>query len=513
MLVDLEQLKPNPERDFIVDPIDQDIVGKLKNSIEDHKFWGGVICRQLPDGTLEIAAGHHRIKAALEAGVTHAELVVRNDIDDEDMVLIYARENATQRGFTNTALAGSVASALRRLTRIVLTGHALKFQSIFPNPHKTMHDVESGEGIGQDLIFDFLQGRSRARRSKAKPTSNASHVDAMPDLKRSMVQHQLANLKTSGNYTRIVQEIKARIAEEETEAKAVAKAAYEEAEQIRKEQEAEAERKRIAQEEAQAAKERKLQAEKEEHAARERARTAKRAEEKARREAELKEAEAKRKEQTALTALAEKRQQEAEETARQFAIRQAEAEARQKAAETAKAQKTTASQSAEKAATKAEAQPKTFDLEGVQRHLKNEHQVDVFRKFVTSEGIKPLLAVADQAALAKHLVERAAAGGYELTGRFIQEHISDLIMEGKTAAREDAKAEKATLIETDLRYKERQYQLDLIKALGSVATHGRKLQELYGTNWPKSLDHNLLPQLTQALHSARVMLDKALALL
>jgi hypothetical protein len=112
-----------------------------------------VICRQRPTGLLDIAAGHHRIQAALDVGVTQAELMVRDDLDDLDMVRIYARENGTQRGYTNTALAGSVASALRLLTKIVLTGNAAKFRSIFTSPHKTKHDVESGEGIGRDIIF------------------------------------------------------------------------------------------------------------------------------------------------------------------------------------------------------------------------------------------------------------------------------------------------------------------------------------------------------------------------
>jgi chemotaxis protein histidine kinase CheA len=513
MLVELETLKANPERDFIVDPIDPDIVEKLKDSIEDHGFWGGVICRQLPTGMIEIAAGHHRVQAALAAGVTQAELLVRDDIDDLDMVRIYTRENGTQRGFTNTALAGSVASALRLLTKIVLTGNGHKFMTIFPSPNKTRNDVESGEGIGQKIIFDFLQGRSRARKSKSKTTHHVSHVDAMPYLKQAMIQHQLVNLKTSGNYTRIVQEVKDEIAAEEAEALAVAKALEEEAERLRHEQEAEAEQKRLAEEEERAARQRKLEAEEEERAAHKRAQAAQVAEEKARREAEAKDAEAKREAQAALEALAKKRQQEAEKKEREFAKQRADAEARSKAAETATAQKKAASSSAKKAVARAEKETKTFDLEGVQRYLKNDHQVDVFRKFVTSAGIQPLLAVEDQAALAKHLLERATAGGYEFSGRFIQENISDLVMHGKAAAREETKEDTRKLIEADLRYKERQYQLDLIKALGSVATHGRKLETLYGADWPADMERNMLPDLPQAMHAAKTMLDKALRLL
>src|SRR5262252_1692373 len=119
MLVELEKLKPNPMRDFTIDPIDPDIVATLKDSIQEHGFWGGVVCRQRADRTLEIGAGHHRIQAALEAGIMQADLFVRTDeVDDAEMVLLYATENGTQRGNTSTALAGTVASAVRFLTKM-----------------------------------------------------------------------------------------------------------------------------------------------------------------------------------------------------------------------------------------------------------------------------------------------------------------------------------------------------------------------------------------------------------
>ena len=105
MRVNLRSLQPNPMRDFTIDPIDAEVVESLTASIHDYGFWGGIACRALDDGTLQIAAGHHRIEAALAAGVTEADVFVRNDITDAEMVWIYGTENATQRGNTSTALA------------------------------------------------------------------------------------------------------------------------------------------------------------------------------------------------------------------------------------------------------------------------------------------------------------------------------------------------------------------------------------------------------------------------
>lgn len=115
MLVNLSELKPNPVRDFTIDPIDQEAIEKLRQSIKDHTFWSGVVCRK-KNGQLEIAAGHHRVKAALAEGITKAEVSVC-DYDDADMIRVYADENATQRGNSGTALTGAIAAAIKYLTK------------------------------------------------------------------------------------------------------------------------------------------------------------------------------------------------------------------------------------------------------------------------------------------------------------------------------------------------------------------------------------------------------------
>ena len=104
MLIELKKLKPNPQRDFTIDPIDEDVVEQLRQSIKEDGFWGGVVCRSDGNDGYEIAAGHHRIAAALKAGLKVGDLYV-GDFDDAEMILVYARENATQRG--NTGCDGS----------------------------------------------------------------------------------------------------------------------------------------------------------------------------------------------------------------------------------------------------------------------------------------------------------------------------------------------------------------------------------------------------------------------
>src|SRR5215472_11426551 len=96
MKVELKTLKPNPTRDLKVDPIDPAIIRRLGESIHDDGFWGGVVCRQVSD-LIQIAAGQHRVKAAIEEEIQFADVFI-GDFDDFEMQRIYTRENATQRG-------------------------------------------------------------------------------------------------------------------------------------------------------------------------------------------------------------------------------------------------------------------------------------------------------------------------------------------------------------------------------------------------------------------------------
>jgi len=186
MKVKLETLQPNPMRDFTVDPIDDDRVKELAESIKEDGFWGGVVCRHANGNGIQIAAGHHRVKAALKAGVQEAD-VYAGDMDDEQMIRIYARENALQRGNTSTALAGSVAAAVRFKAKQLFIG-----DSSVGNPTD-----EIKNGIGWTSVLELLDGS--------------------PGVNRNTVNQQLANLKASGDYGRIIREVEAQIEKENRE--------------------------------------------------------------------------------------------------------------------------------------------------------------------------------------------------------------------------------------------------------------------------------------------------------
>ena len=186
MLVHLKDLKPNPTRDFKVDPIDDARVEQLRKSIHKDGFWGGIACRKAINGELQIAAGHHRIKAAIKAGLEKADLYVSMTMDDEGMVRVYATENATQRGDSGTAAVGSVAAAVRYLAHKTLIESVEEGGDKFVTPPTRGIEDFGANGVGSPAVHRFLGD--------------------VPGLSEGNIKSYLRMLKSSGDYARIVQQ-------------------------------------------------------------------------------------------------------------------------------------------------------------------------------------------------------------------------------------------------------------------------------------------------------------------
>ena len=470
MLVRLEDLKANPFRDFKVDPIDETVVANLKASIEDDGFWGGIVCRRV-NGAIQIGAGHHRVIAAMQAGIEESDVFVADEMSDASMIRVYARENMTQRGSTGTAVAGMVASVVRYLARAILTGdediaRILAMSKSDPGRTQsgTLARLTGVHGLGHTVIED------------------SKLLESIPNVTTYTIQQQLANLKTSGAYTRIIEEVEAELEREHQEAMAALAAAELEQQRLQREAEEAEARHRQAEEDRKAAQAREREARKaaEEKRAAEEAKKAELAQERARIEQEL----------------AEKRRKDLAE--------------QRKALEEAKQKETTAqkaSEGARKAATTAaEKHDKTFDFEGVSQHLRNTHHIDVFRKIVLEKGVKPHLPVEDQAALAKYLIEKARELGEELSGVWIREHIINLLLQGKGVARQESKQEHEKLLRQDRIHRAHSYQDECMRYLWSFAAAGHKLEQLW-KEWPEDEPFPLRGTFKQAINGAKTVLD------
>jgi colicin import membrane protein len=502
MRVDLRTLQPNPLRDFTVDPIDPAIVAVLQQSIEEDGFWGGIVCRKLTDGTLQIGAGHHRVAAAIAAGVTTADIFVAEDMDDAGMVRVYARENATQRGTTSTALAGTVASALRFVAKAVLTGTSNKFVGGQRAAETVRGQLEAGRDIGAEILLNFLT------RTSEEDEARTPYI--IPGLNIASMRQQLANLKASGDYARILEEVQAEIEQENREAFAALEAAErerEQQEQERREAQAREEAARAARVAAEAERREAERARKEAEAAQQAAER-QRKEAEARERAAQEEAERQRQAEAVKQAEAERLRQveaaaqaEAEATARAADAQAAEVE-RQKAEALADLARKREQEAAEqlkqfeslrqtrdttrKATAKAKEHPRTFDFEGVAQYFQNPYQVQVFREIVTGIGLQDL-PVDQQAALAKEVVERSKRENRrELTGQFIRERTMTIWLEARKQVRQQTKEEHEALIQKDLQQRALHYQREFLKYVNLLAESAVKLEELYRT-WPAEL--------------------------
>ena len=89
--ISLSKVDPNPYRMLGDYPYSEEKLSVLVRSIKDVGLWEGVIGRE-KDDRVEIAFGHHRIEAAKRAGLSDANIVIR-DLSDDDMLRFLGREN------------------------------------------------------------------------------------------------------------------------------------------------------------------------------------------------------------------------------------------------------------------------------------------------------------------------------------------------------------------------------------------------------------------------------------
>jgi hypothetical protein len=94
MKLKLASIKPNPYRDFTVNPLRPNKIAALKKSIEDTGFWKYVCVRKANDD-YEAVFGHHRLTAAMELGIKEADLEVI-EADDALVIKMMAHENGPE---------------------------------------------------------------------------------------------------------------------------------------------------------------------------------------------------------------------------------------------------------------------------------------------------------------------------------------------------------------------------------------------------------------------------------
>lgn len=114
MILKLKDVLPNPNRDLKANPLDAVKIDELVASINTTGFWDNVVVRKNKDGKYELAYGHHRLAAAIKAGLTEADFIVKK-LDDELMIKVMDNENREAYGSSPLSLIESVKAVVKGL--------------------------------------------------------------------------------------------------------------------------------------------------------------------------------------------------------------------------------------------------------------------------------------------------------------------------------------------------------------------------------------------------------------
>lgn len=127
-----------------------------------------------------------------------AEVFV-GDFDDEATIRVYAKENATQRGNHSAAVAGSVLAAVHFLATDLLTG-AKYVRTHGGGGSGVITPTPLSDDEILALIAQFLNPKQGIGRRLI-----AHFLDGVPGINEEIVRAQLANLKASGDYARVIE--------------------------------------------------------------------------------------------------------------------------------------------------------------------------------------------------------------------------------------------------------------------------------------------------------------------
>lgn len=436
MLIALQKLDDSPFRDFKLYPIDEKQVSALTASMRDLGAWGGVIARPHPTkpDRYQIAAGHHRVRAARQVrGLSVIECTV-DLFDDDKMIRILAAENATQKGKNTGAMLDSVAAAMRRMAYLLLNaGPTLStIVESMPSVFESAHAAEtarrmllSGKGLGEPAIRAYLG------------------TDVAPS--RREIEESVATLKQTGTLKRILGEVQERIEEENAER-----------------ERDEAKQRRVAEKAEREAEEARATAEKAEARAKE-------AHEKA---AEIRAAKEREK--------AERAQSEARKISKEMDARRDSREAVRKSASAAVDKAPTATMS-----------------DKVASIFENESQLRAFREVVGSDQGRMFIPIEQHEALAKAALEAATKGGHgNASAKGIKDFLNAKMREAIVIQKRitERERERQLLIAQHDRLKLEYGRFE--SALGSVSASAVRIDEMQ-KGWPKDEPMPFSPTLLQ----------------
>jgi ParB-like nuclease domain len=195
--VKLDDIVANPWRDTTLYPLDKEHIAELRDSIDDHGFFGGVKGRRV-NGKIELGCGHARIEAARKAKLETLPIFI-DDLDDDQMLQLMTDENATQAGANPGAVLNEVAAVTRRLIEGLLGPS--------DNCPKQIAQLFKGKGIEQTR--GALRVGNNVHRTLGVDVIRAYLGQGKPERAHRgerQIREAINALKQSGRYDELIDE-------------------------------------------------------------------------------------------------------------------------------------------------------------------------------------------------------------------------------------------------------------------------------------------------------------------
>ncbi len=118
----ISAIDANPHRDLVRNPVSEEQITKLVESINRTGFWDNLVIRPHPEvpNRYQLAYGHNRLAACVRAGITEVDLPVR-ELADYDMLCCMIDENNTQQSITPKVVFENVTAAIALAERFLLS--------------------------------------------------------------------------------------------------------------------------------------------------------------------------------------------------------------------------------------------------------------------------------------------------------------------------------------------------------------------------------------------------------
>jgi len=175
MKILISSIDANPHRDLARNPVSEEQVTSLVNSINRNKFWNNLVVRPHPEISCryQLAYGHNRIEACRRIGIEEVDLQVF-ELTEYAMFCCMVDENATQQQITPKIVFENVTAAIALAERLLRStenvndfnellkssmrsgGNALTIWTAINYSQAKNSIDENGDGLGKDFIHHFM---------------------------------------------------------------------------------------------------------------------------------------------------------------------------------------------------------------------------------------------------------------------------------------------------------------------------------------------------------------------